>query len=248
MVLYRIWPSTDGSAFAAEDDPVNLGTEFFVTQQAWVTAMHIWRFDSTMSGTVRGRIWIASGGSEGQPLAGTDVTFNIGGTGWLTADLEEPVELTPIVRYRASMHCSSGYTGTGSYWTSGPGSSGITNGIITAPASGPGGDQSGTQGSFAYAADYSYPNSTFQGGNYWVDVTVSDVFPAPVGGNLSISDTARANMIAALGLSDAQARVLSNVDLMRLVIAAGGLGLVTVTSATAAVHLERYLRFLRSGV
>lgn len=59
----------------------------------------------------------------------------------------------------------------------------------------------------------------------------------------SISDTARANMLAVLVLTDPQQ--LSNVDLMRLVIASGGLALITVTDATAAVHLERYLRSLR---
>lgn len=59
----------------------------------------------------------------------------------------------------------------------------------------------------------------------------------------SVSDTARANMLTALVLTEPQS--LTNVDLMRLVIAGGGLSLVTVTDATAAVHLERYLRSLR---
>lgn len=59
----------------------------------------------------------------------------------------------------------------------------------------------------------------------------------------TVSDTARTNMLAALVLTDPQP--LTNVDLMRLVVAGGGLTLVTVTDATAAVHLERYLRSLR---
>lgn len=59
----------------------------------------------------------------------------------------------------------------------------------------------------------------------------------------SVSDTARANMLTALVLTEPQR--LTNVDLMRLVIAGGGLSLVTVTDSTAAVHLERYLRSLR---
>lgn len=59
----------------------------------------------------------------------------------------------------------------------------------------------------------------------------------------TVSDTARGNMLTALVLSNPQP--LSNVDLMRQVIAAGGASIVTVTDATAAVHLERYLRSLR---
>jgi len=59
----------------------------------------------------------------------------------------------------------------------------------------------------------------------------------------TVSDTARANMLTALVLSNPQP--LSNVDLMRQVIAAGGASIVTVSDASAAVHLERYLRSLR---
>lgn len=218
-----------------------MGTEFYVTQQAWATKLHCWRFDTTMSGTVLGRIWIASGGSAGTALAGTDVTFNLSGTGWLEASFVAPVQLTALVRYRASILAPSGYTGTNAYWTTGDGSAGITNGIITAPSSGPGEQQSGTQGSFNYSASRAYPNSTFQGGNYWVDVTVSDVLP--VGGNVSIADEARTNMLTALGLTEPQLK--SNVDLMRLVVVAGGLSIVTPTDASYAEQYEDYLRVLR---
>lgn len=177
MADFRIWPATDGPAFAFEDDPVNLGTEFYVTQTCWLKQIHCWRGDTAMDGTVLGRVWIASGGSAGTALAGTDVTFTLSGTGWQTATLATPVQLTANVRYRASIHAPSGYTGSGNYWTSGAGSAGHTNGPLVAPSSGPGGHQSGTQGSFAYSAGYAFPNSTFQGGNYWVDVTVTDVDP-----------------------------------------------------------------------
>lgn len=57
------------------------------------------------------------------------------------------------------------------------------------------------------------------------------------------ADRARTNMMTALVLTDPQN--LSLVDLMRQVIAAGGLALVTVTSASAATHLVRYEMSLR---
>jgi len=59
----------------------------------------------------------------------------------------------------------------------------------------------------------------------------------------STADTARTNMLAALAQAEPQLK--SNVDLMREVVAAGGLGLVTVTSQTAAVHYWQYLEDLR---
>lgn len=61
----------------------------------------------------------------------------------------------------------------------------------------------------------------------------------------SISDTARANMLADRVLTEPQK--LSNVDLMRLVLADGTQTLVTKTEATAAVHLWRYLRTVRDA-
>lgn len=59
----------------------------------------------------------------------------------------------------------------------------------------------------------------------------------------SIADQARANMLTALVLVEPQK--LSNTDLMKQVVDAGGLGLVTVTSASPATHLERYMMSLR---
>lgn len=60
---------------------------------------------------------------------------------------------------------------------------------------------------------------------------------------LSIADQARANMLTALVLTEPQK--LSNTDLMKLVMDAGGLGLITVTNASPATHLIRYMMSLR---
>lgn len=59
---------------------------------------------------------------------------------------------------------------------------------------------------------------------------------------LSISDQARANMLTALALVDPQN--LSNVDLMKRVMDAGGLALVIVTNLTAAEQYSRYVESL----
>lgn len=61
----------------------------------------------------------------------------------------------------------------------------------------------------------------------------------------SISDIVRINMLADRVLTEPQ--FLSNVDLMRLVLADGAQTLVTKTEATAAVHLWRYLRTVRDS-
>jgi hypothetical protein len=61
----------------------------------------------------------------------------------------------------------------------------------------------------------------------------------------SISDRARTNMLTDRVLVEPQ--TLSNVDLMRLVLADGAQILVTKTDATAAVHLWRYLKTVRDS-
>jgi hypothetical protein len=61
----------------------------------------------------------------------------------------------------------------------------------------------------------------------------------------SISDIARANMLADRALVEPQ--TLSNVDLMVLVLADGAQVLVPKTDATAAVHLWRYLKTVRDS-
>lgn len=61
----------------------------------------------------------------------------------------------------------------------------------------------------------------------------------------TISDVARVNMLADRVLTEPQ--LLSNVDLMRLVLADGTQTLVTKTEATPAVHLWRYLKQVRDA-
>lgn len=61
----------------------------------------------------------------------------------------------------------------------------------------------------------------------------------------SISDEARINMLSTLTLTEPQ--LLSNVDLMTLVLNDPLQTLIVKTEATAAIHLERYLKSLRSS-
>lgn len=76
--------------------------------------------------------------------------------------------------------------------------------------------------------------------NVWMGALVGVAVVA----NLSIADEARANMLAALSQAESNK---SNVDLMREVVAAGGLSLITVTDASAAVHYWRYLKIVRDS-
>ena len=61
------------------------------------------------------------------------------------------------------------YSGTGAYWTSGPGSAGITNGPLSAPNNA--GSANG-QNQYHVGATLTFPVNS-NGSNYWVDVEVA---------------------------------------------------------------------------
>ncbi len=62
------------------------------------------------------------------------------------------------------------YSATANYWSSGPGSAGLTSGIITAPNNA-GGD--GGQDCFNVGGSLAYPAGSFNATNYWMDVEVT---------------------------------------------------------------------------
>ncbi len=178
MTDYLIWPATSGPGSSSADASVNLATEFSVSTTAWIKAIRFWRADTNITGAVMGRVWQATNASSGTAVAGTDVTFTLSGTGWQQANVVPAVQITAGTKYKVACLFPSGYSATGNYWSSGAGSAGITNGILTAPNFGGsvGGD---TQGCFAYSAVLTYPaNGSPNAGNYWVDVLVTDVDPA----------------------------------------------------------------------
>lgn len=79
------------------------------------------------------------------------------------------------------------YSSTGLYWSTGPGSAGITNGILTAPRRA---DAEGLlQGQFNVGAVMTFPANEFNATNYWVDVLVDDgAGPADAGASMMWED------------------------------------------------------------
>jgi hypothetical protein len=171
VTLYQIWPATSGPGSATVDGGVNLAVEFYVTDPGLsVTALRFWRADTSILGPVTARIYTVTDASSGVPLAGTDVTFTLSGTGWQTAAFASPAALTANQRYRAVCNFPTNYSADGHYWDSGAGAGGITHGPLVAPdsAAATGGDQ----GSFVVGGALAYPTNQFNAANYWVDVNV----------------------------------------------------------------------------
>lgn len=166
----RIWPATNGPNTSANDgNSVNLANEFSVSVAATATHAHFYRGATDIVGTATANLWSVTSSSAGVLLASK--VFTLSGTGWQTVAFNTPVPLTAGQRYRIGVHLPGGiYTVTSAYWTTGPGGSGITSGLITAPnKAGATGTQ---QSAYGYASSGVFPTQTFGGNNYWVDVTV----------------------------------------------------------------------------
>lgn len=177
MTTYRLFEGIDGPGSQIGDTGVNLtlGVEFYVTSSGCtLTEIRFWA-----SGTVTGsdhacRLYRVDNALGGTLLSGSSKAFASPlVSGWNTVTLDTPAALTANQRYRAAVHFTTdnGYTASAHYWDSGSGSAGITSGPLAAPNST---DATGNQqGSFNAAGD-AYPGSTFNAGNYWVDVTIDD--------------------------------------------------------------------------
>ncbi|MEU0940303.1 DUF4082 domain-containing protein [Embleya sp. NPDC005971] len=192
MATYRLWPSTDGNATDESTSPINLGTEVVLSSTGWVTALHFWRATLSELGPVTGAVYAVVSGAQ---VPGTAVTFTLSGTGWQTATPATPVQLAASVRYVVVIHHTDRYAGTGGYFASGPGASGITSGILTAPSAAAVSSAPIGNGRFDEAGTIAAPTTTFNGGNYWSDITVTDEDPAGAAASGSASSTGSASGI-----------------------------------------------------
>lgn len=212
MTTYRLWPATDGpGAQVSDPDNYTMGVEFRVsTPGCTLTQIHFWASAEVAGSDHVCRLYTAAG----TPIAGGSGTFPSPlQPGWNTVTLASPVTLavddtTSATSYLACVYFTTdnGYTATGAYWTSGAGSAGVTSGPLFAPPLG--GQRGPAQDAFNAGADAA-PNAGFNGGNYWVDLTVDDGAGGPadiVGsaalplGGLAVAASASASVAAAAAL------------------------------------------------
>lgn len=97
------------------------------------------------------------------------------GSGWVKASFTNPIALTASTQYKACVFSGSSNTGnwysaTNHYWDTGAGGSGLTNGPLTAPNSA---STNTGQDSYYQAQAFSYPSTSFESSNYWVDVEIT---------------------------------------------------------------------------
>lgn len=164
---FRLFAPTDVPATptANESAAVELGVKFRADVDGRVKGVRFYK-GSGNGGTHVGNLWSATG----QPLATAPFT-NETTVGWQEVTFAAPVDITAGTTYVASYFAPQG----GYSYTSG----GLANGVNAPPLRALPGTTSGGNGVYTYGASSTFPSSTHQDTNYWVDVVFETLGPPP---------------------------------------------------------------------
>ena len=161
VINATVWPSTAVPAVASSGDPAanELGVKFRSDMAGYITGIRFYK-GAANTGTHVGHLWTGSG----TPLATATFT-NETPTGWQQVDFAQPVQIQANTTYVASYFAPNGnYSFNGAYFASGGVDSGVLHALSNSEAAGNGVFLAGASG---------FPTSSFNSGNYWVDVVFS---------------------------------------------------------------------------
>ena len=142
---------------ANDNSAIELGLQFMTAVTGEITELRYYRGqgDSNDTDIRQGHLW----NSLGQLIGTVEFVSAPGESGWQVAALSTPVTIMAGVQYTVSYSTLNNYVASSSFFTDGyvdP------YGVIST---------SGSGGVFSYGPTPSFPVSSFNGSNYWVDVT-----------------------------------------------------------------------------
>ena len=155
---YSLWSSSakPGTVTDSDSQAVELGVNFQANASGSVTGVRFYK-GSKNTGTHVGHLWSKSG----TLLASVTFTGETS-SGWQQAQFSSPVSISANTTYIVSYWCPNGhYSADDNYFAS----SSVTNGPLTAPKN----TSSAPNGIYHYGSQ-SFPTSTYESSNYWVDV------------------------------------------------------------------------------
>lgn len=204
-----------GSSLTADPTSYTMGVQFSVSTSG-NTLTGIWFYSPPTAAALPQTIGLyqVSGAGTGTLVHSEAASWSgAAGSGWVRASFAAPPALTASTSYKAVVLQSTAanwYSTTANYWSSGAGSAGITNGVLSAPNNA-GADVG--QDSFNANNILTYPASTFNATNYWVDPEVTTPSGSGVTGAVAtaaVAAPAGSSSVSAAGLTasvSAQARL-----------------------------------------
>ena len=151
-----IWQNGTPTGSAESNDPTaqTWGVQFQASSSGFITGVRFYK-EPDSTGAHVGSLWSSTG-----TLLASGTFSNETASGWQELDFSSPVAVTAGTTYVASYFSATGYP---AYTAQGLASA-VTNGPLTALAGG---------GVYAYGASNTFPTSTYNNNNYWVDVVYS---------------------------------------------------------------------------
>ncbi|MGO9598646.1 MAG: Ig-like domain-containing protein [Isosphaeraceae bacterium] len=209
-----IWPSTakPGTSTDSDTGSVEVGVQFTSDVSGSITGLKFFK-GSSNTGTHVADLWTSSG----KLLASATFTSETS-SGWQQVNFAMPVAITAGTTYVASYHTNVGhYADDQNYF-----SAQYNSGSLHVPKNG---------GVYTYGPAGSFPTSTWNASNYWVDVVLSP------SGSPSIAATAQA------AVSGSPAVVTSSVGSLQTgngtgVVASANLTAPTQSSGSAATTVK----------
>lgn len=160
--IYSAWGASATPATTSQNDPngVELGVKFTVDSAGTITGLKFYK-GAGNTGVHIGNLWTLGG----QLLASATFT-NETASGWQQVGFASPVPVSPGTVYVASYYAPNGnYSLDSGYFAN----SGVDAGPVNLLQDG----VSGGNGVYAYGPTSSYPSSSWNASNYWVDVVYS---------------------------------------------------------------------------
>ena len=172
MTTYTLYGQPGSPAtLASVTSSLTLGVEFYASEICTLTA--IWFYSPPGAAALPGTIVLY------QPVGRTLITSNAAswsgaaGSGWVSAAFSSPPALAANTHYMGCVFYGGGdnwYPETTDYFTTGPGSGGITSGILTAPSNSAAIDW---QNAADNSGSLAFPEQDAAGSNFWIDIDVT---------------------------------------------------------------------------
>lgn len=172
------------SAVTQDTGTYTMGMQFSLSEDAALTGIWFYSAPGAVSLPAGCAIFQVTGAGTGTLVTGTDNSSpawsGAAGSGWVKCTYDGSITLTAGVDYKVCYIGFDGnwfYSATPNYWDTGAGSAGITSGAITVPnnAGADGGQDTFANPSFSLT----YPTTSFNATNYWVDVEVTTAGTPP---------------------------------------------------------------------
>lgn len=175
MTVFTLWGQGLTGPLQSDTTSYTLGIQFSVSQAATLNA--IWWYSASGANTLPDFIVLYAVSGQSLIVSQAPSWSGLVGSGWVRAPFNSPPSLSASTNYEACIGNDQGasgnwYGGIPNYWSTGAGSSGISNGPLSAPS-----NAASVNGQDCYnftGAIPSYPSST-GGHNYLIDPEVNVV-------------------------------------------------------------------------